>query len=206
VQSKKDHKGFLRRYAQHLGIALILALLIRAFVAQAYKIPGDSMFPTLMGGDLVLVNKLSYGIRSPLSGNYIVKWKRLQHGDIVVFVYPEDRSKDFIKRVIAVAGDLVEINGKRVLIDGQLTHDPHAYFGDNDSRRKAVKTGGHYGPTRVPEGRLFVLGDNRDRSSDSRSWGFVNLNDVKGTAYVIYWSWDQHAQRVRWERVGKGIE
>jgi signal peptidase I len=194
-------KSAFREYAEAFGMALLLTLFIRTFVLQAFKIPSGSMIPTLQIGDHILVNKLAYGVRLPLVGKYALEFGKPQRQDVVVFVYPEDRSKDFIKRVIAVEGDLVEVRGKKVYVNQQPVDDPHAHFEDGDGRG-GMFVRDDFGPVRVPKGHIFVMGDNRDRSYDSRFWGFVDLQDVKGKALVIYWSWDGTDRWVRWERIG----
>src|SRR3970040_473389 len=119
-------KSTFREYAEAIGMALLLALFIRTFIVQAFKIPSGSMIPTLQIGDLFRVNKLSDGIRVPIWGEYLVEFQKPQRGDVVVFIFPEDRSKDFIKRVVGVAGDTVEIRGKKVYINGKQIDDRHA--------------------------------------------------------------------------------
>ena len=203
-QLKKAKSG-LRETLEALGIALILALFIRTFIVQAFKIPSGSMIPTLQIGDHILVNKLAYGIRIPIVGKYLVEYKNPQRGNVVVFVFPEDPSKDFIKRVIGVGGDLVEIRGKRLYINNEPVDDPHAHFEEHAPNLGAIHIRDNYGPTKVPENHIFVMGDNRDRSHDSRFWGFVKLNEVRGKAMIIYWSWDGTDRWVRWERLGSLI-
>ena len=198
-------KSTFREYAEAIGMALLLALFIRTFIVQAFKIPSGSMIPTLQIGDHILVNKLAYGIRIPLWGHYLVDFGKVQRGDVIVFIFPEDRSKDFIKRVIGVAGDTVEIRGKKIYINGQQVTDPHAHFEGDDPQNVLPASRDDYGPTKVPENHLFVMGDNRDRSYDSRFWGFVNLDDVRGKAFLIYWSWDGSDRWVRWERLANLI-
>ena len=198
-------KSTFREYAEAILMALVLALFIRTFIVQAFKIPSASMIPTLEIGDHILVNKLSYGVRMPFLEHYLVQYANVQRGDVVVFIYPEDRSKDFIKRVIAVAGDTVEIRNKKIFINGKQVDDPHAYFAGYDPQAGAVGSGDDYGPKVVPQRHIFVMGDNRDRSYDSRFWGFVNLDDVRGKAFLIYWSWDGTDRWVRWERLGSII-
>ncbi len=168
---------------------------------QAFKIPTGSMLPTLQIGDHLLINKLRYGLRLPFAARWLVVYSAPQPGDVVVFKYPVDRSKDFVKRVIAVGGEVVEIRDKQVLIDGAPSDSPHAYFADG---RGGIQSGArdNFGPVRVPTAQLFVLGDNRDRSYDSRFWGFVSVDDVEGKAVAIYWSWDGRDRWVRWERIG----
>jgi signal peptidase I len=126
-------------------------------------------------------------------------------GDIVVFVWPRDRSKDFIKRVVAVEGQTIEIRDRQVFIDGEPWDDPHATW---VAQQRGVNSGGagdHYPPTVVPKDHVFVMGDNRDQSYDSRFWGPVPISDIKGALPTIYWSWDG-ANGVRWERVGQSVE
>jgi signal peptidase I len=198
-------KSTLREYVEAIGMALLLALFIRTFIVQAFKIPSGSMIPTLLIGDHILVNKLSYGLRIPIVGQYFVQFGKPQRGDVVVFIYPEDRSKDFIKRVIGVEGDLVEIRGKKVYLNNEAIEDPYAHFEEKDTPAGGIYVRDNFGPVRVPAHHIFVMGDNRDKSYDSRFWGFVNLDDVRGKAFVIYWSWDGGDRWVRWERTGNLI-
>jgi signal peptidase I len=204
-QENVKTKSTFREYAEAIGMALVLALFIRTFIVQAFKIPSGSMIPTLQIGDHILVNKLAYGIRIPFLENYLVDFGKPQRGDVVVFIFPEDRSKDFIKRVIGVAGDAVEVRGKAIYINGRRVDDPHAYFAGDDPQGGGLLTRDDYGPKTVPENHIFVMGDNRDRSYDSRFWGFVDLNEVRGKAFLIYWSWDGSDRWVRWERIGNLI-
>jgi signal peptidase I len=205
AQETVKTKSTFREYAEAIGMALLLALFIRTFIVQAFKIPSGSMIPTLQIGDHILVNKLAYGIRIPLWGHYLVDFGKVQRGDVIVFIFPEDRSKDFIKRVIGVAGDTVEIRGKKIYINGQQIDDPHAHFEGDDPQNILPASRDDYGPTKVPANHIFVMGDNRDRSYDSRFWGFVNLDDVRGKAFLIYWSWDGNDRWVRWERLANLI-
>ena len=197
-------KSVLREYGEAVLVALLLAMLLRTFVVQAFKIPSGSMLPTLEIGDHILVSKFAYGVRLPVLGTRLVDVGSPHRGDVVVFVYPVDPSKDFIKRVVGVAGDSVQIRNKRVYINGELWDDPHAYFADGSALGGGTPRD-MYGPVTVPAGQLFVMGDNRDRSYDSRFWGFVDLDDVKGKAFLIYWSWDGNDRWVRWDRVGDVI-
>lgn len=196
-----QQKSVTREYIEALLVALLLAFLIRSFVVQAFKIPSGSMLPTLQIGDHILVNKFLYGLRLPYPLETTVwEWGQPDRGDVIVFVYPRDRSKDFIKRVVAVGGDLVEIRRKVVYINGAKIDDPHATFKYGDQEIPGPRD--NLGPTTVPDHKLFVMGDNRDESHDGRFWGFVDLNDVKGKAFLIYWSWDSDASWVRWKRLG----
>lgn len=202
MEASKKAKSTFREYVEAIGMALLLALFIRTFIVQAFKIPSGSMIPTLQIGDHILVNKLSYGVRIPIWGQYLLQYRQAQRGDVIVFVFPEDRSKDFIKRVVGVGGDVVEIRGKRVFVNGQPLEDPHAYFEGDGAQGIGFQIRDDYGPKRVPENHIFVMGDNRDRSYDSRFWGFVDLQDIKGKAFMIYWSWDGTDRWIRWERIG----
>jgi len=132
------------------------------------------------------------------------EWGQPNRGDVIVFVYPRDRSKDFIKRVIAVSGDSVEIRHKTVYINGTKVDDPHATFKYGSQEIPGPRD--NLGPIVVPLHKLFVMGDNRDESHDGRFWGFVDLDDVKGKAFLIYWSWNSEESWVRWDRLGDLIQ
>ena len=202
-------KKFIKEYIEPIVIAIVIALFIRAVIVQAFKIPSSSMEPTLQVGDYILVNKFIYGIRIPYSDKIVgeskklFKWRNIRRGDVVVFIFPKDRKKDFIKRVIGTEGEEVEIIHNKIYIDGRLVDDPWGHF---MMPRSSIED---YGPVKVPEGSLFVMGDNRDNSQDSRFWGFVKINEVKGKAFIIYFSWDRYAQnllnKIRWTRLGKLI-
>jgi signal peptidase I len=197
-------KSVLREYAEALTVAVILALIIRTLLVQAFKIPSSSMEPTLLIGDHILVNKFIYGVRIPFIGGRLLPFTSPERGDVIVFVYPEDRSKDFIKRVVGVGGDTVEIRDKKVVVNGEPVEDSHAYFADGGKTRRDKRD--NMPATKVPDGKIFVMGDNRDRSYDSRFWGFVDVGEVKGKAFIIYFSWDSAANKVvewvRWWRIG----
>jgi signal peptidase I len=204
AQAQIKTKSAVREYAEAIFMALLLALFIRTFIVQAFKIPSGSMIPTLQIGDHILVNKLAYGVRMPFLERYLIEYKQPQRGDVVVFIFPEDSSKDFIKRVVGVAGDNVEVRDKKVYINGKIVDDPHAHF-EGDDPQSAGMTGRDYGPKTVPDNHVFVMGDNRDRSYDSRFWGYVSLDAVRGKAFLIYFSWDGGDRWVRWERLGNLI-
>ncbi|MEJ2134947.1 MAG: signal peptidase I [Desulfofustis sp.] len=205
----KKKKSVVREYAEAIGIAILLALFIRTFVVQAFKIPSGSMLPTLMIGDHLLVNKFIYGIRVPFSGKVLVPLKDPQSGDIIVFKFPKDRSIDYIKRVVGVPGDEIEIKNKKLYLNGEPTSDPYAHYTTTQILPGSVSPKDNFGPITVPEGKYFVMGDNRDNSSDSRFWGFVENNDVLGKAMIIYWSWDidepllsvDRFASIRWNRL-----
>jgi signal peptidase I len=205
----KPPKGKIRENVEALVIAVILALFIRAFVIQAFKIPSGSMENTLLVGDYILVNKFIYGVKVPFSNITVVPVKDPQREDIIVFKYPGDPSKDYIKRVIGVEGDTIDIRDKKVYVNGKMTENDYAKFSDprvfSDSYMfpENLLRRDNLGPLKVPEGKLFVMGDNRDSSNDSRFWGFVDKSAVKGRAFIIYWSWDKQKKvGVRWSRLG----
>jgi signal peptidase I len=198
-------KNIFREYGEAILIAVLLALFIRTFVVQAFKIPSGSMKPTLLVGDHILVNKFIYGIKIPFSDITLIPVKDPKRGEIVVFKFPEDPKKDFIKRVIAVAGDTVEIRNKRVYINEKPIEDPYGTHLDPHLIPGSARPRDNLGPVTVPPNSFFVMGDNRDHSYDSRFWGFVNLSAVKGKAFVIYWSWDKENSGIRWKRLGRLI-
>jgi signal peptidase I len=171
-------------------------------VVQAFKIPSGSMEPTLQIGDHILVNKFIYGVKIPFTTIQLFPLENPQRGDVLVFIYPVDPSKDFIKRVVALGGDTVKLANKKLYINGVQVPDPHAVYADESALSGEVQKRDNFGPVTVPKGALFVLGDNRDRSLDSRFWGFVPLEDVRGKAFLIYWSWDSQETNVRWGRLG----
>ena len=209
MESAKRKKSVVREYVEAIGIAILLALFIRTFVVQAFKIPSGSMLPTLLIGDHLLVNKFIYGIRVPFSGKVLVPLKDPKSGDIIVFKFPKDRSIDYIKRVVGVPGDEIELKNKKLFVNGNPTSDPYAHYTTTAVLPGSVSPKDNFGPVTVPEGKYFVMGDNRDNSSDSRFWGFVETNDVLGKAMIIYWSWDidkpllsiDRFASIRWDRL-----
>ncbi len=209
----KKKKSVFREYVEAIVIAILLAIIIRTFIVQAFKIPSGSMLPTLQIGDHLLVNKFIYGVRIPFSGNLLIPWKLPDHGDVVVFRFPKDRSIDYIKRVVGIPGDIVKIKNKTVFINNKPVEDSHAHFTSQTLMRASSGPRDNLGPITVPEGKIFVMGDNRDNSYDSRFWGFVEQKDVLGKAFIIYWSWDikeslfslERFFSVRWSRLGSII-
>jgi signal peptidase I len=192
-----------RRYGS-VVTAVVLFLLTRAFVVQAFEIPSGSMMNTLLIGDYILVSKLPYGPEIPFTGWHLPALTNPKRGDVIVFRYPRDESRDFIKRVVAVGGDTVQVEGERVYVNGRALDEPYV------RRGWASPIGGcgySYGcaPTIVPDGAYFVMGDNRDNSQDSRYWGFVRRDEVVGRAFVIYWSWDGTRHLPRWWRIAHWI-
>lgn len=184
------NKSIFREYFEAICVAILLALFIRTFVVQAFKIPSGSMLPTLQIGDHLLVNKFIYGIRMPFTGKIIVPIKNPKYGDVVVFRFPKDRSVDYIKRVIGTPGDTIEIKDKKVFINGKPVENSHAHVSSSVVLDAKSGPRDNFGPVLVPDDHLFVMGDNRDNSYDSRFWGFVDQRDVLGKAFILYWSWD----------------
>jgi signal peptidase I len=173
---------------------------------QAFKIPSGSMEDTLAIGDHLLVNKFIYGTKVPFSNKRILKIRDPQRGDVIVFEYPEDPSKDFIKRVIGTPGDVVEEKDKQVFVNGKPYLNPHEVHKEKDIIPKEMNPRDTFGPVKVPANSYFVMGDNRDRSYDSRFWGFVSNDKIKGLAFIKYWSWDREKFRPRFGSIGKLID
>ncbi|TLM69393.1 MAG: signal peptidase I [Deltaproteobacteria bacterium] len=208
-REKHGQKSALRDWTEALLVAAVLALIIRTFVVQAFKIPSGSMEDTLLIGDHLLVNKFIYGLQIPGVDGRFLTIREPRRGDIVVFEFPEDREKsfwqrrDFIKRVIGLPGDTVEIRDKKVFVNNQPLVIPEAVFKDG-----SLVPGGrdNMPPVKVPSGHYFMMGDNRDRSYDSRFWGYVSNAEIKGLAFIKYWSWDSERFLPRWGRIGRLIE
>ena len=199
-------KQEIKEWVNALFTAAVIALVIQTFLLQAFKIPSGSMIPTLQIGDHILVNKFIYGVKIPYIKNPIIPVEEPKRGDIIVFRYPVEPDKDFIKRVIGIPGDIIQIKNKKIFVNDQpLPHDlgvysdPHVISGQINPRD-------NFGPVTVPKDKYFVMGDNRDNSYDSRFWGFVDESDIKGKALIIYWSWDSDDFDVRWKRIGSLIK
>ncbi len=203
-----EKKTRTREYIESILIAALIALLVRSFVIQAYKIPSGSMEPTLLVGDHLLVNRMSYVVKMPFVDNVLFTTGKPKRGDIIVFRYPEDPTKDYIKRVIATGGETVEIRNKAIFIDGKKIKDPWGHFRPEPASRGFLPfiDKDNIPPVKVPQDSYFVMGDNRDNSLDSRYWGFVEKRHLVGKALIIYFSWDSGAmnalQYVRWSRIG----
>ena len=160
------------------------------------------MKPTLLVGDHILVNKFIYGVKIPFSNATLIPVTGPKRGDIVVFKFPEDPKKDFIKRVIGIQGDVVEIRNKKVYLNHKPMDDPYGTYLDPYVIPRRARPRDNFGPVTVPPQSLFVMGDNRDHSYDSRFWKFVDLGKVRGKAFIIYWSWNKENSDVRWRRLG----
>jgi signal peptidase I len=186
-------KSTVREYFESIVVAVILALFIRTFVVQAFKIPTGSMEPNLLVGDHLLVNKFIFAPTASSAERLLLPMRFIRRGDIVVFKFPEEPERDFIKRVIGLPGDTVELRSRQVHINGERIDEPYAHYlfpqGQEDDGVFDVRE--RYGPVTVPAGHFFMMGDNRDNSQDSRYWGFLPEHYVKGRALMIYWSFDQ---------------
>ena len=207
-------RSVVREYVEAALWALVLTFLLRAFVIQAFRIPSESMVPTLLTGDFLFVNKFEYGPKIPFTHIRLPGLRGPRTGDIIVFQYPVNPSQDFIKRCIASGGQTVEVRDKVVYVDGarSLAADRHAchMYPDTscggmagpypeDATLQSCRD--NFGPFRVPPNHLFMMGDNRENSSDSRVWGTVPMDYVKGRALFIYWSWDGARFMPRWGRL-----
>jgi len=210
-KTQAPKKSIAREYTEAILIALLLALLIRTFIVQAFKIPSGSMKKTLLIGDHILVSKFSYGTHIPneipfinvkLFDDIVLFSKVPQRGDIIVFKFPKDETRDFIKRVIGLPGDLLEVKRQKVYINNKPYKDIHARHTDSPSDSPLVPRD-DFGPILVPDDHVFVMGDNRENSQDSRYWGYLNVKKIRGKAQIIYWSWDRIKNWVRFERFGK---
>jgi signal peptidase I len=188
----------LKEYVEALAVALVLALFIRTFVVQAFKIPSESMVNTLLVGDHLLVNKFIYGVKLPFSDKTVAPVSDPALGDIIVFEYPLDKELDYIKRIIGLPGDVIELKSNVVYRNSQPLKEPYVRL----EHGTGMEGRPNFGPVTVPEGKYFVMGDNRDHSADSRYWGFVPRENIRGKAWVIYWSWAGFPE-VRWGRIGK---
>jgi signal peptidase I len=210
AEIKSSHSGGFRKFQKEwiepILIALVLAAIIRTFIIQPFKIPSGSMEDTLLIGDQLMATKFVYGIKTPFSSKRYFKIRDPKPGDIIVFKYPIDPSKDFIKRCVAVQGQTIKIKDKHLFIDGKECPlpkhakfiDPYIYPSDpampRDNMAERV----------IPKGMFFAMGDNRDNSNDSRFWGLVPYDNIKGKALIIYWSWDSNsplAKKIRFGRI-----
>jgi len=186
---KIKKKSTFREYAEAAAIAILLALFIRTFIVQAFKIPSESMKPTLLIGDHLLVNKFIYGIKTPFVHKTLIPTSKPNRGDVIVFIYPVDKSKDFIKRVIGLPGEKIEIIERNIYVNGKRYDDKYGSYIGQGREMGNPEGKSRFGPFHVPDNHYFVMGDNRNHSYDSRFWGFVPSDSIKGKAFIIYWSW-----------------
>jgi signal peptidase I len=210
-------KSVVREYFESLVIAVVLALFIRTYVVQAFKIPTGSMEQNLLIGDHLLVNKMVFGPARSRIEKMLLPMIDIRRLDVIVFKYPEDPERDFIKRVIGLPGDTIELRNKRVYVNGQRLDEPYVFYLEDppplpdemslssDMPGMAGDPRVKYGPVTVPPGHYFAMGDNRDNSQDSRYWGFLPRENVKGKALVIYWSYAAESGNIfsatRWGRI-----
>lgn len=197
---EKPRKSVFWEYVEAILWAGGIACITIVFVVQAFTIPSGSMLQTLQIGDYLLVNKFLYGLKNPFTDNYLIEGKSPQAGDIIVFRYPKDPSLDYIKRIIGVPGDTLEMRDRKVYRNGQPLDEPYV-----QTTQPPNSARDNFPPLTVPPGKYFVLGDNRDDSADSRVWGFVDRSAIHGKAWRIYWSW-QGFDNIRWNRIGKAVE
>jgi signal peptidase I len=197
-------RSILREYAESLIIAVILALFVRTWVFQAFKIPTGSMENNLLVGDHLIVNKMANAPTVSAIERALLPGRGIERGDVIVFKYPQDPERDFIKRVIGLPGERLEMHQKKLFIDGRPIDEPYAQFLEPPSAAGAARADdlrSEYGPVTIPEGQYFMMGDNRDNSEDSRYWGFMPATYVKGQAVFIYFSMADSITGVRWGRL-----
>ncbi|RLB72825.1 MAG: signal peptidase I [Deltaproteobacteria bacterium] len=209
-------KPWYREWSEAMFVAIILALIIRTFLFQAFKIPSGSMLDTLLIGDHLLVNKFIYGTHIPyVSDDKYLKIRDPERGDVIVFEFPGDEGKsyfqkrDFIKRVIGLPGDTIEVKAKHVYVNGEPFTIPAEKHKDADMIPAVASPRDFTGPIKVPADSYFVMGDNRDYSFDSRFWGFVHISKIKGLAFIKYWSWNSKGDllhKIRFNRIGRTID
>jgi len=228
-EHKHEHKrkgsSILREWGESLLIVAILAIIIRSFIVAPFKIPSSSMVPTLEVGDYIFVLRFPYGLRIPFTDVQLFP-KSAERGDVVVFDYPEDRSKDYIKRIVGLPGDNIRYEDNKLFVNdvemplkslGKRTYflsddraDVSGLFRERminkDYQVLRKETSIKDGQWTVPDGQYFVLGDNRNNSRDSRFWGFVPQSYLVGKATIVWWSWDAHKESLRGERIGKFVE
>jgi signal peptidase I len=205
----EPRKSTAREYFESIAIAVILALFIRTFVVQAFKIPTGSMENNLLIGDHLLVNKFVFGPATSGLERALLPVRDIARGDIVVFKYPEEPERDFIKRVIGLPGETLELKNKKVHINGRPLDEPYVHFlvppSATGQEVAPYDVRENYGPVTVPAGQYFVMGDNRDNSQDSRWWGFLPRANVKGKALMIYWSFQAESQDYQREGLGETL-
>ncbi len=188
-------KGIVREYVEIIAMAVILAFFVRTFFIQAFKIPSESMEDTLLVGDFLFANKLIYGPKVPFADKRLPGVRDPKPGDIIIFKYPGDKKTDYIKRCVAVEGQTVELKGRTLYVDGVAQKEEYAKYNH----------GSHFGPYTVPKDHIFMMGDNRDNSADSRVWGPLPKSLILGKAMFIYFSWSSADKMIRFSRVGEII-
>ena len=202
MSADKPKKGVIREYSEALIVALLLAAFIRFFIVSAFTIPSGSMLNTIQIGDYLLVNKLSYGLKIPYLNTWAYKADGPTYGDIIVFKYPEDPTVDYIKRVVGLPGDIMQMKNKKLYRNGKPVEEAYI-INLNEGKAGLLDNTKEF---TIPENEYYTLGDNRDNSKDSRAWGTVNRDAIYGKAWRIYWSWDSEAGKPRLNRLGKLVE
>jgi signal peptidase I len=201
-----------REYYEAILVAVIFTLFARTFVAQAFKIPTGSMEDNLLVGDHLFVNKFIYAPHWSTPLERLLPYRDIRRGDVVVFKYPVDPERDFIKRAVAIGGDTVEVRAKQLYINGVAEVNPHVVhkdpqtFPDNPALPASMRNRDYFGPFVVPKGFVFCMGDNRDNSYDSRFWGPVPRSYFKGRALLIYWSYESQSNAQEWRGWGDRIK
>jgi signal peptidase I len=201
----RARRSTAREYVEAILWALVLTAFLRTFVIQAFRIPSESMVKTLLVGDFLFVNKFEYGAKIPFTHLRLPGLRKPRRGDVIVFRSPRDPGKDLVKRCIAVGGQTIEIKDKTVVVDGRPLDEPYVIHIDPNIRPAALDPRDNFGPFTVPAGDLFMMGDNRDNSEDSRYLGPVDMDLVKGRAMFFYWSWDAKERMPRWSRLFRAI-
>jgi signal peptidase I len=205
TSSGAKSRSIVREYVEAALWALALTMFLRAFVIQAFRIPSESMRDTLLVGDFLFVNKFEYGPKIPFTHIRLPGIRNPRRGDVIVFQFPQDPSKDFIKRCIATGGQTLEVRNKQVMVDGKKLVEPYAIHTDPNVRPGGYENRDNFGPVTVKPGEMFMMGDNRDNSNDSRYWGTLDMDLVKGRAMFLYWSWDGEKSWPRWNRIFQPI-
>jgi len=212
TRAKARIKSTFREYVEALLLAIVLTVVIRGLVIQAFRIPTGSMEDTLLVGDFLFVNKMVYGseIDIGFGGNRLIYYRfpairDPKPGDIIVFRYPDDPARDFIKRCVAVGGQVVELREKVLYVDGRAREEPYAVHKDPRVLPRETSRRDNFGPYVVPQGHLFMMGDNRDNSHDSRFWNALPRSLVKGKAMFLYWSWDADRRLPRLSRLFRPV-
>jgi len=214
IKIKKIELNDYNKWYIYLAFILIIHIITlgsKEFLVKikAYSIPSGAMQNTLLVGDYILANNAAYGLRNPFSNKVWIPISKPQQGDVVIFIFPQDPSKDYIKRVVALPGDRIQIVDKKVLVNGKAFETPKAIFEESTilpaPRAPGESARDNLGPVEVPADSYFVLGDNRDRSYDSRFWGFVPFDYIRGKALYVYISRDPKNSLIRWERIGEPI-
>ena len=206
VKQDDLNKSRVRENVEAVLIAVVLALFIRTFFIESYVIPTGSMLNTIQLGDQILVNKFIYGVKIPFLDKTLINLSNPERDDIVVFIPPHDPKNPYIKRVIGVAGDKIQIIDKQLFVNDKPVNERYEIFSDPNIYPSNHAKRDNFGPLIVPANSLFFMGDNRDSSFDSRFWGVVDLKKVRGKALITYWSWDNKNKKVRWSRIGKLVK